>query len=163
MALVNPVAAHLALTDGTSIRNIFHVGLLKKFVGTSPADLAPLPPMHQGAALPALERAVRTRLACGIRQVLVRWAGEPPSAASWEDVETFIQHYPSFQLADEVLIEGYMSCGGKHYTRRAKRNTGGSAENDAKGTVAPTPSYIQFSLGSLTLRWFSRFVSLDRS
>jgi hypothetical protein len=119
--LVNPVAARLVLPAGAKIHNVFHVGLLKKFVGVPPDVPPSLPPMHNGAALPVPERAVRMRLARGVRQVLVQWADAPPSAATWEDVDAFVQRYPSFQLADELLIEeGRDVMWGRVYSRRAK-------------------------------------------
>jgi hypothetical protein len=119
--LVNPVAARLVLPAGAKIHNVFHVGLLKKFVGVPPDVPPSWPPMHNGAALPVPERAVRMRLARGVRQVLVQWADAPPSAATWEDVDAFVQRYPSFQLADELLIEeGRDVMWGRVYSRRAK-------------------------------------------
>jgi hypothetical protein len=38
--------------------------------------------------------------------VLIQWRGEPPLAATWEDVDSFVQLYPQFQLEDELLIPG---------------------------------------------------------
>jgi hypothetical protein len=39
-------------------------------------------------------------------QVLVHWQGKPATSATWEDVDSFIDRYPSFQLKDELLIKG---------------------------------------------------------
>jgi len=51
-------------------------------------------------------------MARGIRQILVCWKGEPAVSATWEDVDSFTEQYPSFQLEDELLVEGgEMSCG----------------------------------------------------
>ena len=52
------------------------------------------------------ECTTRTRLAGGMCQVLVHWQGEPATSATWEDVDNFINRYPSFQLEDELLVEG---------------------------------------------------------
>ena len=50
--------------------------------------------MHHGAAISVPDTAVKARLARGVRQVLIQWRGEPPSAATWEDVEdSAIQHF----------------------------------------------------------------------
>ena len=49
---------------------------------------------------------VRSRLARGIKEVLVRWKGQPASAATWEDWEDFSAKHPSFQLEDELPVEG---------------------------------------------------------
>ena len=95
-----------------SLNGIFHVGLLKKFVGTPPDDPPPLPVNHHGAAVPEPERAVRTRLDRGVLQVLIHYKGEPTASVTWEDTDTFIECYPLFQLKDELLVEGAeMSCG----------------------------------------------------
>jgi hypothetical protein len=55
---------------------------------------------------------VRARLARDIRQVLVHWKGQSVALATWEDLDTFCDKYPDFQLEDELDIEGgEMSCG----------------------------------------------------
>jgi hypothetical protein len=45
--------------------------LLKKFVGTPPAAPPSMPPTHHGATVPEPECAALTRLAQGVRQVLI--------------------------------------------------------------------------------------------
>ena len=80
--LINVVAARLELPLQARVHNVFHVGLLKKFVGKPSAVPPPLPPMHHGAALPTPAEAVRARLSRGVRQVLIKWCDQPPSTAS---------------------------------------------------------------------------------
>ena len=60
--------------------------------------------MHHGAAISVPDTAVKARLARGVRQVLIQWRGEPPSAATWEVVEEFVQRHPTLQPADELFI-----------------------------------------------------------
>jgi hypothetical protein len=93
-----PPCAHL--------HDVFHVRLLKKFVGTPPANPPALPQIHNGDAVPEPDHVVRSRLARGVRQLLVHWKGEPATSTTWEDADSFIERYPSFQLEDELLIEG---------------------------------------------------------
>jgi len=50
--------------------------------------------------------AIRTHLARDVRQFLIQWKGEPSTSANWEDIDDFIEHYPSFQLEDKLLVEG---------------------------------------------------------
>ncbi|KAG2613275.1 hypothetical protein PVAP13_4KG348088 [Panicum virgatum] len=69
--IINDVAVRLALPQRTRLHDVFHVGLLKMFVGTPPEDSPPLPDVHHGAAVPEPERAVRARLARRVRQILV--------------------------------------------------------------------------------------------
>ena len=109
---INNVAVRLQLPPRSRLHDVFHIGLLKKFVGTPPDAPPPLPTVHHGAAVPEPERAVRARLAQGVRQVLIRWKGEPASSATWEDIDAFIEQHPTFQLEDELLLQGgEMSCG----------------------------------------------------
>ena len=65
-----------------------------------------MPTIHHGAAVPEPERAVRARLARGVRQVLIQWKGEPASSATWEDIDAFIEQHLTFQLEDELLLQG---------------------------------------------------------
>lgn len=50
------------------------------------------------------------RLTRGVRQALIQWKGEPATSATWEDVDTFMDRYPTFQLEDELLVEGGERC-----------------------------------------------------
>ena len=122
---INAVAFRLALPPGSRLHNAFHVGLLKKFVGQQP-ELPPLlPPTHNGAIVAVPSQALKTRLYRGIRQILVQWEGLPPSSASWEDLSSFQEQNPSFQLEDKLLLEGGRDVmWGKHYVRRPKNVAG---------------------------------------
>jgi len=68
---VGEVAVRLELPQGARLHDVFHVGMLKKFVGTPPASPPALPVIHHGAVVPEPLRVERARLARGIRQVLV--------------------------------------------------------------------------------------------
>ena len=120
---------------------MFHVGLLKKFQGTPPAAPPPLPQVHHGAIAPEPERAVRYRLARGVRQVLVQWKGESAASSTWEDVDTFRATHPAFQLEDELRLDGGGDVmWGKVYTRRRRardlrRAAERAAERVARGDV----------------------------
>ncbi|WVZ84380.1 hypothetical protein U9M48_031418 [Paspalum notatum var. saurae] len=121
-AVINKAAYRLALPPNARIHDVFHVGLLKPFKGTPPAAPPALPPMHHGVAQPAPARAVKVRLAHGVHQVLVHWADQPASAAMWEDLHTFQERYPHFQLEDKLLVEkGRDVMWGKSYGRRTAR------------------------------------------
>jgi hypothetical protein len=94
---------------------------LKPFVGTPPQAPPALPPIHNGAAMPEQEHVLRSRLARGVRQLLVHWKGEPAVSATWEDADSFIDRYPLFQLEDELLVEGGRDVmWGRHYQRRSR-------------------------------------------
>jgi hypothetical protein len=122
--IINDVVYYLELPPRARLHDIFHVGLLKKFVGTPPAAPLALPPTDHGATQPVPECATRTCLARGIRQVLVHWQGEPVASATWEDHDSFIDRYPSIQLKDELLVKGGRDVmWGRHYQRRSRPKT----------------------------------------
>ncbi|KAI4330765.1 hypothetical protein MLD38_029019 [Melastoma candidum] len=120
-ALINDVAVRLQLPPRARLHDVFHVGLLKKFVGQPPDAPPPLPAIHHGAVTPVPERAVRTPFARGIHQVLIHWKGESAASATWEDVDVFLDKYPAFQLEDELLVEGGRDVmWGRAYTRQRR-------------------------------------------
>ena len=58
--LINPVAVCLKLPLRAKLHDVFHVGLLKKFVGPVLAAPPALPAIHHGAVDPELEHVVRS-------------------------------------------------------------------------------------------------------
>jgi transposase InsO family protein len=125
---INSVAFRLDLPQGARLHNVFHVGLLKKFVGTPPAAPPQLPPVHHGAIVPQPSCVLRLRFEGGTRQALVQWEGLPPSAASWEDLDKFQMRCPQFQLEDELLLKGGSDVmWGKKYGRHKRLKSGQQA------------------------------------
>jgi hypothetical protein len=52
---------------------------------------------------------------------LVQWAGLSSAEATWEPVDAFRREHPSFQLEDELFVEGGRDVMvGKVYRRRNK-------------------------------------------
>lgn len=128
--LINDVAVRLALPPGARLHDVFHVGVLKKFVGVPPASPPALPIIHNGAVVPEPLQVTQARLARGVRQVLVHWRGEPAESASWEDLDEFRSKYPDFQLEDELGLEGGrdVMCGRTYRRRRDARRAAERAE-----------------------------------
>jgi len=137
--LINDVAVRLALPARARIHDVFHVGVLKKFHGPPPTAPPPLPALHHGAVTPEPARAVRTRLARGVRQVLIQWKGETAASATWEDVDAFLTKFPTFQLEDELPLEGGRDVMyGRQYVRRHRaRDVRRAAERAARVGVRP--------------------------
>jgi hypothetical protein len=131
--LINAVAVRVALPPRARLHDVFHVGLLKKWQGVPPNTPPPLPVVHNGATEPEPERVERSRLARGVRQVLVRWKGEPLSSSSWEDWDIFRDRFPTFQLEDELVQkEGRDVMYGHTYTRRRRARDVRRAEERAR-------------------------------
>jgi hypothetical protein len=109
---------------------VFHVSLLKKFHGSPPDAPPPLPAVHLGAVIPEPERAVKMRLARGVRQILIQWKGESPASATWEDVDAFTAKYPDFQLEDALALEegGDVMWGRTYVRHRRARDVRRTAE-----------------------------------
>jgi hypothetical protein len=132
--LINDVVVRQALPPQVRLHDVFHVGLLKKFHGTPPQGPPALPPVLHGATVPEPERAVKSRLVRGMRQVLIQWKGASPASSSWEDIDLFRARYPQFQLGDELpLEEGRDVMYGQTYTRRHRaRDVRCAAEHAAR-------------------------------
>jgi hypothetical protein len=132
--LINDVVVRQALPPQVRLHDVFHVGLLKKFHGTPPQGPPALPPVLHGATVPEPERAVKSRLVRGMRQVLIQWKGASPASSSWEDIDLFRARYPQFQLGDELpLEEGRDVMYGQTYTRRHRaRDVRCAAERAAR-------------------------------
>ncbi|GJT28910.1 ty3-gypsy retrotransposon protein [Tanacetum coccineum] len=108
---VGKVTYRLALTDSSKIHLVFHVSLLKLFLGTGQEAVTNFSegahedqPVEQPLAI----CATRIVLQKGIpaRQVLVQWSGSSPKKATWEWLSEFKTAYPSYHLEDKVIFEG---------------------------------------------------------
>jgi hypothetical protein len=140
--LINEVAVRLQLPPGARLHDVFHVGVLKKFVGNPPAVPPLLPPLLHEAVVPAPARVTRARLARGVRQVLVEWQGEPPALATWEDLDDLRARFPSFQLEDELDFEAGrdVMCGRTYARRRRARDVRRAAERAGQALQGLTSS-----------------------
>jgi hypothetical protein len=119
--LINKVAVRLELPAGARLHDVFHVGVLRKFVGPPPAAPPALPLILDGAVVPEPEHVAGARVSRGVRQVLVRWRGEPATSATWEDFDDFKARFPAFQLEDELVFdEGRDVMYGRTYVRQRR-------------------------------------------
>jgi hypothetical protein len=140
--LINIIAVRLELPARARIHDVFHVGVLKKFHGVPPEAPPSLSAIHHGAVSSEPERAVKTRVARGVRQVLIQWKDQSPASATWEDVDSFVARFPSFQLKDELPLEaGRDVMWGLAYSRRRRaRDIRRAAERAERMQVLGTES-----------------------
>jgi hypothetical protein len=137
--IINDVAVRLKLPLGARLHDVFHVGVLKKFIGAPSASPLALPAIHNGAVIPEPLCVEQARLARGVRQVLVRWHDEPVESTSWEDLDEFRIKYPDFQLEDELGLEGGRDVmWGRTYRRRhdVRRATERAARAQEEATTS---------------------------
>jgi hypothetical protein len=66
--------------------------------------------------------------------VLIHWKGETAASVTWEDVDSFLDKYPAFQLEDELLVEGGRDVmWGRAYARRRRARDMRRAAADRSG------------------------------
>jgi hypothetical protein len=100
------VAYKLELPAGAKLHSVFHVGLLKPYHGTTPTRPGVLPPTRHGRAIPQSTEVIKGRLARSVHELLVRWTGQAAADATWVELGTFKRDFPSFQLEDELVLQG---------------------------------------------------------
>jgi hypothetical protein len=72
----------------------------------TPSGPGVLPQVHHGRACLEPAEVIKSRLAWGCRELYVRWTGQTTADAAWMDFDDFRRTYPSFQLADELILQG---------------------------------------------------------
>ena len=121
---IETVAYRLDLPVESRIHNVFHVSLLKKFKGTVPDCIVPLPSIRDGHFTPIPHSILRTRLNRGRRELSVCWEGGAAEDATWEDLEILQEAYPELELEDKLHVEEGSNVEdafvGKVYSRRKK-------------------------------------------
>jgi hypothetical protein len=105
LAKVGLVAYKLVLPLSAKIHDVFHVSILKKWVGTGipvHSDLSLLNP-DDDVVLP---RAVLDhRVTHGRAEILVHWQGHSPAEATWVTRDEFVLRFPSFALEDNGKLK----------------------------------------------------------
>ncbi|XP_019183647.1 PREDICTED: uncharacterized protein LOC109178468 [Ipomoea nil] len=121
--LIGKVAYQLELPPDSHIHDVFHVSLLKAFVGEPPQDVPVLPPVKDGKVLLQPADIIRSRLNRGVLEVLVQWEGASPEDSSWESVAHFHELFPSYKLEDKLDLQrgGIDTFVGRTYQRRKKQ------------------------------------------
>ncbi|GKC46125.1 ty3-gypsy retrotransposon protein [Tanacetum coccineum] len=107
---VGKVAYRLVLHVTSKIHLVFHVSILKAFVGNGaevvtkfPEEFQDGPPVEQPLAVCGNRMVLRN--GSPVKQILVRWAGGSPEEATWEWLPEFQTAYPAYNLEDKVIFE----------------------------------------------------------
>jgi hypothetical protein len=116
--LINDVAVRLALPPGARLHDVFHVGVLKKFIGVPPASPPALPIIHNGAVVPEPLQVTQARLARGVRQVLVHWRANRSSLLPEKTSTNSTASTQTFSSRTSWVSRGRDVMCGRTYRRR---------------------------------------------
>ena len=124
---IGKVAYKLRLPEGVCIHPVFHVSLLKNYVGTEPGVTTDLPTVtEEGAVVLEPERIINTRWVKQsgkfIEESLVQWRRLPPEEATWEKTEVVREHFSNVDLADKGPLDGEGIDEPRRSSRAVKRN-----------------------------------------
>jgi hypothetical protein len=111
------VAYQLALPQKAKIHDVFHVSVLKKWVGASIPVQDDLPLLSQDSRLTP-QAILDQQIQQGSTEVLVHWKELSPADATWEPLADLQLRFPTFALEDKGNSKG----GGvlRTYVRRPK-------------------------------------------
>lgn len=105
---IGTVAYRLILPEGSNIHPVFHVSLLKQYIGDPSLTtfLLPLMSSSQGLLIfPDTMLQYRDILhnCQRVKRVLIQWHGLSPANTSSEDVKHLMLQYPDLDLEDKVV------------------------------------------------------------
>jgi len=103
MARVGAIAYRLQLPASAKIHLVFHVSLLKKYVGPLPFTLGAVPDMDELGMIAVepvavLARKLGKRGNKAIVYLLIQWSNKPKEEATWELYTNIKTRFPSFNL-----------------------------------------------------------------
>nr|GEV83661.1 Ty3/gypsy retrotransposon protein [Tanacetum cinerariifolium] len=107
---VGKVAYRLALPADSKIHSVFHVSILKPFVGDNVCEVTELPEeVVEGRPIEQPMDIRETRLILHkwelVKQVLVQWVDGSLDDATREALTEFHSAYPDYDLGDQVIFE----------------------------------------------------------
>ena len=111
MQRIGQVAYKLQLPEGARIHPVFHVSLLKKYVGDNKeVSLELSPVVDDGIVLLDPKRILDIHWVKQgkkfILEHLVQWYRLPTKEATWENAEMLQQQFPTVDLEDKEPLDG---------------------------------------------------------
>ena len=110
MQRIGQVAYKLQLPEGAHIHPVFHVSLLKKYVGDNKEVSLELPVADDGAVLLKPTRIIDTHWVKQgkrfIMEHLVQWRRLPAEEATWENAQMLLQQFSIVDLEDKDPLDG---------------------------------------------------------
>jgi hypothetical protein len=105
----------LQLPKGSRIHLIFHVSLLKKYVGNLVVPSTELPPVtDEGLIILEPQQILDTRwFKQGNKfeeESLIQWQRLPVEEATWEPTKSLLEQFPHINLEDKVPLGGGRYC-----------------------------------------------------
>lgn len=105
---IGEVAYKLELPPTSRVHPVFHVSQLKPCIGPHQQVLSQLPPSTDIFQIPVAVLGQRVRQA-GFRtvpQALVHWSGMPEDQATWEDIDSLRQQFPTAPAWGQAGFQG---------------------------------------------------------
>lgn len=108
---IGSVVYKLELPVGSKIYLVFHISLLKPYVGDSHVNIHSLPPISVNNK--PLSSLIAICVECSVlkqgkelHQVLVQWSDCAPENSTWEAYDEFCKLYPELHFGDKVNFQG---------------------------------------------------------
>ena len=104
---VGQVAYRLKLPPESKVHAVFHVSLLKPYIGPLSVSISNLPESPSSIPRPAaiIDRRLREEQGRLSLKVLVKWEGQPCEDMSWVSWEILSSAFPEYDLEGKVLLD----------------------------------------------------------
>ena len=132
---------------------VFHVSLLKKFVGSNIPISTELPKLHKTGEfkiepLAILQERKITRKKHEVKQVLVQWLNMSKEEATWEDLDFLRAQFPQFFLKDKEDFVGESNVRILEANPNIKKQECSSELTSATALQVQLPTYSIISEGA---------------
>jgi len=104
---ISNVACKLSLPPGSRIHPVFHISLLKRYLGRKQVACQHLPEALEDDRLtPTPQAVLETRIRHKKTELLIHWQGFSPAEATWEEEDMIKAQFPEFFLGDKEIVRG---------------------------------------------------------